>query len=114
MGDLKRVRLDLRFGLSLKKRVTCTPFVLVSSFLLYASLVFACNHSIKHGSRTRKKHKHITMDLDLDEDSVMLHPIQTEKQFTATPDYSDYGSFASTGTALVIDNGTHSLNQLSN
>ena len=54
------------------------------------------------------------MDLDLDEDSVMLHPIQTEKQFTATPDYSDYGSFASTGTALVIDNGTHSLNQLSN
>jgi actin-related protein 5 len=46
------------------------------------------------------------MDMEVDEDTVTLHPIQTEKQFTPTPDYSDYqDSFASTGTALVIDNG---------
>ncbi|KAG0041402.1 Nuclear actin-protein involved in chromatin remodeling [Gryganskiella cystojenkinii] len=47
------------------------------------------------------------MDMDVDESHVTLHPIQTEKSFTPTPDYSDYqDSFASTGTALVIDNGS--------
>ena len=50
------------------------------------------------------------MDMEVDEDTVTLHPIQTEKQFTPTPDYSDYqDSFASTGTALVIDNGNSTL-----
>lgn len=46
------------------------------------------------------------MDMEVDEE-VVLHPVQTEKAFTPTPDYSDYKeSFASTGTPLVIDNGT--------
>ncbi|KAG0317555.1 Nuclear actin-protein involved in chromatin remodeling [Dissophora globulifera] len=45
-------------------------------------------------------------DMDIDDDEVVMHSIQTEKQFTPTPDYSDYTeSFASTGTPLVIDNG---------
>lgn len=45
------------------------------------------------------------MDMEVDEE-VVLHPMQTEKAFTPTPDYSDYKeSFASTGIPLVIDNG---------
>ncbi|KAG0204458.1 Nuclear actin-protein involved in chromatin remodeling [Mortierella sp. GBA30] len=47
------------------------------------------------------------MDMDVDEDNVVLHPMQTEKPFIPTPDYSDYKeSFASTGTPIVIDNGS--------
>ncbi|KAK5814911.1 chromatin remodeling complex subunit [Linnemannia elongata] len=46
------------------------------------------------------------MDMEVDEE-VVLHPMQTEKAFTPTPDYSDYKeSFASTGIPLVIDNGS--------
>ncbi|ORZ06107.1 actin-like protein Arp5 [Lobosporangium transversale] len=46
------------------------------------------------------------MDVDEDKDTVLLYPIQTEKQYSPTPDYTDYNSFAGTGTALVIDNGS--------
>ncbi|KAF9964477.1 Nuclear actin-protein involved in chromatin remodeling [Mortierella alpina] len=47
------------------------------------------------------------MDLDAEEHKVELHPMQTDKHFTPTPEYSDYKqSFASTGAALVIDNGS--------
>ncbi|KAI1317777.1 Nuclear actin-protein involved in chromatin remodeling [Mortierella claussenii] len=47
------------------------------------------------------------MDVDGDRDATVLHPIVTEKQYTPTPDYSDYNdSFAGSGTALVIDNGS--------
>ncbi|KAF9089492.1 Nuclear actin-protein involved in chromatin remodeling [Mortierella sp. GBA35] len=46
------------------------------------------------------------MDMEVDEE-VVLHPMQTEKPFIPTPDYTDYKeSFASTGTPLVIDNGS--------
>jgi hypothetical protein len=49
------------------------------------------------------------MDMEVDEE-VVLHPMQTEKAFTPTPDYSDYKeAFASTGTPLVIDNGTYKV-----
>ncbi|KAG0040371.1 Nuclear actin-protein involved in chromatin remodeling [Podila clonocystis] len=43
------------------------------------------------------------MEMEVD-DSPVLYPIQTEKPYTPTPDYSDYKDFASTGTAIVIDN----------
>ncbi|CAO3569735.1 unnamed protein product [Mortierella alpina] len=47
------------------------------------------------------------MDLDVEEHKVELHPMQTDKHFTPTPEYSDYKqSFASTGAAIVIDNGS--------
>ncbi|KAF9903077.1 Nuclear actin-protein involved in chromatin remodeling [Linnemannia zychae] len=46
------------------------------------------------------------MDMEVDEE-VVLHPMQTEKPFIPTPDYTDYKeSFASTGTPIVIDNGS--------
>ncbi|KAG0346123.1 Nuclear actin-protein involved in chromatin remodeling [Podila humilis] len=43
------------------------------------------------------------MDMELEENPV-LYPIQTEKSYVPTPDYTDYKDFASTGTAIVIDN----------
>ncbi|KAG0227057.1 Nuclear actin-protein involved in chromatin remodeling [Actinomortierella wolfii] len=44
--------------------------------------------------------------MDVDEPE-MLYPAQTEKPFVPTPDYTDYkDSFASTDTAIVIDNGS--------
>jgi len=44
--------------------------------------------------------------MEVDEDSNTVYPIAVDKQYTPTPDYSDYKeSFASTGTPLVIDNG---------
>ncbi|KAF9982103.1 Nuclear actin-protein involved in chromatin remodeling [Mortierella antarctica] len=47
------------------------------------------------------------MDLDVEEHKVELHPMQIDKQFNPTPEYSDYKqSFASTGAAIVIDNGS--------
>ncbi|KAF9434192.1 Nuclear actin-protein involved in chromatin remodeling [Entomortierella beljakovae] len=46
------------------------------------------------------------MDEDMEEDTV-LYPMQTEKPYTPTLDYTDYSErFASTGTPLVIDNGS--------
>ncbi|KAG0017311.1 Nuclear actin-protein involved in chromatin remodeling [Entomortierella chlamydospora] len=46
-------------------------------------------------------------EMEEDMDNVTLYPILTEKQYTPTPDYSDYSEhFAATGTALVIDNGS--------
>ncbi|KAF9364568.1 Nuclear actin-protein involved in chromatin remodeling [Mortierella sp. NVP85] len=45
------------------------------------------------------------MDMEVDEDNNTVYPITVDKQYTPTPDYSDYKeSFASTGTPLVIDN----------
>ncbi|KAG0367134.1 Nuclear actin-protein involved in chromatin remodeling [Gamsiella multidivaricata] len=53
----------------------------------------------------RQEQQDTDMGLDLDEDHVVLYPMQTEKQYAPTPDYSDYKeSFASTSTPLVIDN----------
>ncbi|KAG0335027.1 Nuclear actin-protein involved in chromatin remodeling [Podila horticola] len=47
------------------------------------------------------------MDMEMEvDDSPVLYPIQTEKPYSPTPDYSDYKDFASTGTAIVIDNGS--------
>lgn len=48
------------------------------------------------------------MEMEVD-DSPELYPIQTEKPYTPTPDYSDYKDFASTGTAIVIDNGNNTI-----
>ncbi|KAG0244501.1 Nuclear actin-protein involved in chromatin remodeling [Mortierella sp. GBA43] len=47
------------------------------------------------------------MDMELDGDRDSVYHITPDKQYTPTPDYSDYKeSFASTGTPLVIDNGS--------
>ncbi|KAG0349774.1 Nuclear actin-protein involved in chromatin remodeling [Podila minutissima] len=45
------------------------------------------------------------MEMEVD-DSPVLYPMQTEKPYSPTPDYSDYKDFASAGTAIVIDNGS--------
>ncbi|KAF9430369.1 Nuclear actin-protein involved in chromatin remodeling [Podila epigama] len=45
------------------------------------------------------------MDMEVG-DNPVVHSIQTERQYTPTPDYSDYNDFANSGTAIVIDNVT--------
>ncbi|KAG0262784.1 Nuclear actin-protein involved in chromatin remodeling [Mortierella polycephala] len=60
-------------------------------------------HAMVHA--VSELNRNMDMDMDVDEDNVVLHPMQTDKQFTPTPNYTDYKeSFASTNTALVIDN----------
>ncbi|KAG0002629.1 Nuclear actin-protein involved in chromatin remodeling [Modicella reniformis] len=48
------------------------------------------------------------MGMDLDEDNGgTVYPITPDKQYTSTPDYSDYKeSFASKNIPLIIDNGS--------
>lgn len=48
------------------------------------------------------------MEMEVD-DGPVLYPMQTEKPYTPTPDYSDYKDFTSTGTAIVIDNGNSAI-----
>lgn len=50
------------------------------------------------------------MEMEVD-DSPVLYPMQTEKPYSPTPDYSDYKDFASAGTAIVIDNGNSNICQ---
>lgn len=44
--------------------------------------------------------------MEVDENNGKVYHITLDKQYTPTPDYSDYKeSFASTSTPLIIDNG---------